>query len=37
MVIKLYGKIEDSVLKYRFTLIEKESLTLEIFLQKGEN
>lgn len=35
-VIKLYGKIDDSALKYRVSLIQKEGLTLEASLQKGD-
>lgn len=35
-VVKLYGKIDDSALKYRVTLIQKEGETLAAFLQKGD-
>lgn len=35
-VIKLYGKIDDSALRYRTSLIQKESLVLEEYLEKGD-
>lgn len=35
-VVKLYGKIDDSALKYRISLIEKEGLILQDHLQKGD-
>lgn len=35
-IVKLYGKIDDSALKYRVSLIQKEGLTLEASLQKGD-
>lgn len=35
-IVTLYGKIDDSALKYRVSLIQKEGLTLEACLQKGD-
>lgn len=35
-IIKLYGKLDDSTLKYRVAIIEQDALKLETFFQKGD-